>query len=100
LSFRCEMCKTAAEDGQKPMRIVTKTRVHEHPKREKVYRRRDLETGEIEKYDDPGGIGTQIVKEVNACKECAEQWNRAREEEKRAQRKLAPQAKASRPMKV
>jgi hypothetical protein len=45
--------------------------VVEFPKREKVHFRPPTANGSGKWIDDPGGTGSQIVREVNACPRCA-----------------------------
>ena len=55
--YTCEKCGAQSAPGQKQARIVVERRPHEHPKRLHL--------------DDPGGVGTQIVREIVAHPECA-----------------------------
>ncbi len=74
--FVCDLCKTPVgfaveedKDGEKrirppqPVRLVVASR-------DKVYRSRVYTKGEVSVID-PGGVGSEIVREVNACKTCA-----------------------------
>ncbi|KKL04518.1 hypothetical protein LCGC14_2615280 [marine sediment metagenome] len=59
MSFRCELCNRSMPAHVKPIRLVMETR-------RKVYPERMLD----KKVFDIGGVGFEIVKEVNACKKC------------------------------
>ena len=86
MSFICQICKKSQENGTKAIQIVLKTKDHEHPLREGVYSALDPETGEIVKTNDPGGFGTQIVKEMRICPKC----NDKREKQKKWQQIITP----------
>lgn len=58
--YPCKVCQSQSAPGQKLARVVTATRLHTHPP---VYDRVGVEVS-------PGGIGTQIVREVTAHPEC------------------------------
>ena len=61
--FICKRCGTLVGPKVSMNKVVVKTVVCDHPKRE--YLHKGLEVV------DPGGMGTQIVKEEACCKECA-----------------------------
>lgn len=75
MSFRCDQCHTAVlpttrmEHGFAtyvpaiPHRVVVETR-------KKVYSERTYEVGNRTIHD-PGGVGTEIVREHNLCADCA-----------------------------
>lgn len=60
MSFRCEICKKAQPARSAPHKIVTETRRKSYSERRKGT-----------KVIDPGGNGSEIVAEVNACDKCA-----------------------------
>lgn len=62
MSFQCGLCGKQTQPGEKATRIVTETRKKEYPRRPNAngYGK-----------DDPGGVGTEIVTEVLACKSCS-----------------------------
>jgi hypothetical protein len=67
--YRCEFCEVNVPPQTPARRIVVETRVVEHP-----YRKNAIPTvinGRHKWVDDPGGRGTQIIKEKLACPECA-----------------------------
>ena len=53
----------------KQVREVVEVRVHQHPAREEV--NRVVKNGRVKWRDDPGGFGTQIVRERVVCPGCA-----------------------------
>lgn len=60
MSFRCQKCSKL---GQKPHRVVTRTRQHEHV---------ELREGEFGKLVPMiVGVGPQIVEEKDLCGKCA-----------------------------
>lgn len=59
--IRCAGCNGLTKPGEKPVRLVTETRSKTYPRREQAMRRgRGLTLRWI---PDPGGVGTEIVKE-------------------------------------
>lgn len=63
MSFRCEKCGKAQKPRTKPIRVVTEMR-------DKVYPQRfDDEDNII----DSGGVGREIVSEIQICLECKEE---------------------------
>ena len=58
MSFKCENCNKTSKPGEKATRIVVTTREVIHPARPDA--------------EDPGGKGTQIVKEKMICIRCKE----------------------------
>ena len=60
MSFRCGFCGKQQPAKTAPVKIVTETRRKNYPAR-----RKDA------KVIDPGGTGTEIVSEVDACERCA-----------------------------
>ena len=82
--FICGLCFIYTRPGEKATRVVVETREVEYPFRkdansfikcERILGTNKFYPGKPEKSDDPGGKGTEIVKEVLACKVCAEARN-------------------------
>ena len=67
--YRCESCREVVAAGVKQVREVVEVRVHQHPAREEV--NRVVKNGRVKWRDDPGGFGTQIVRERVVCPGCA-----------------------------
>ena len=72
--YRCGFCGKVSKARASCHKIITQTRMHHHPFRPRVQQRWVLDKNgrrKLEWIDDPGGIGPQIVSEVNACEGCA-----------------------------
>ena len=71
--FVCQICGKQQRAGVSCSRIVVETRDFNHPFRAEVgpHRVFDFVKRKWRDGDDRGGIGKQIVKELNACPECA-----------------------------
>lgn len=67
MSFNCEEC---GEHGFKPTRVVVETAPIVYPEREYKSNRREIDRNK-KWIKDPGGVGTQIVREKNMCGLCA-----------------------------
>jgi rubredoxin len=67
--FICEICKSIVPPSTPATRFVVETRNTIYPPRKEthIFRR----NGRLVKQDDPGGRGTEIVKEMIVCPECA-----------------------------
>ena len=63
--FRCPRCDVVAEPTVRPARVVVEARVKTYPERR--YRLR----GDRKDRIDPGGVGTETVREVSLCAGCA-----------------------------
>jgi len=61
--FICQKCGKVVGPGVSPNIITLQTRSHAHPRREYVHKKNNVL--------DPGGQGTQIVKEGKYCNGCA-----------------------------
>jgi len=61
--YRCEMCGQSSEPGAPIIRRVVATRERDYPQREQKTRKGTIR--------DPGGYGTETVKEAALCSECA-----------------------------
>jgi hypothetical protein len=66
--FRCDQCGNLAQPGETCHRVVTETRDVVHPYRGRVHRLKNA--GEPVYRDDPGGTGTQTVREAKLCTQC------------------------------
>lgn len=66
--IKCGLCNGDTRSGEKPVAVILATRSVVYPFRAKVQRI------SVPPYlkDDPGGNGTEIVKQVLAHKKCAE----------------------------
>ena len=63
MSFRCQLCGKAQPTYAKPVNLVIETRSKVYPKR--------YADPQCKILIDAGGVGTEIVREVEACEECA-----------------------------
>jgi hypothetical protein len=70
MSFMCGVCNKAQPNKSKPHRVVTETRRKTYPAREYRDGKSTDEMGRRGKIRDPGGVGTEIAKEVDACDGC------------------------------
>lgn len=70
--YRCHFCKTVSNSNTPANRVVIETRPAEYPSRAKAQKRRIGR--KIKSFDDPGGAGYEIAKEVFACGPCAERF--------------------------
>jgi len=71
--YRCGICtKTIAPRTSLGGKVTTRFRPHRHPARAKANRRIRVDDKWV-RPDDPGGIGQQIVAEVDACPLCFEE---------------------------
>ena len=68
--YRCHFCKTVSQPNTLANRVVLETRPTEYPSRPKAQRRRIGR--KIKTFDDPGGAGYEIAREVLSCRSCAE----------------------------
>jgi hypothetical protein len=57
--FRCDECKEISKPSEKPVRVVVETRNKIYPMRPQAY--------------DPGGTGTEIVREILVHSTCKDQ---------------------------
>lgn len=69
--FKCGLCELTSKPGEKAVHVVTETRKSVYPFRQGANRFTSLE-GEKMESDDPGGRGTEIVKEILSHQKCAE----------------------------
>ena len=74
--YRCEFCGKNSKPNASCHKVVEATRMHRHPFRAKVQQRWVLDKNnryKLEWTDDPGGLGPQIVREIDACVDCAKE---------------------------
>jgi hypothetical protein len=67
--YRCDLCKQLIPPNTPSLRIPAEFRPVQYPFRadaNRFYRKRKLET-----TDDPGGTGSEIVRELVVCPSCA-----------------------------
>lgn len=69
--FVCQKCEKVVGPRVRPVKLIVETRDAVYPHRPKVFK---VRTGDSKSRwrDDSGGNGLEIVKEVDACAECAE----------------------------
>jgi hypothetical protein len=76
--FRCGNCKGVSKPGEKPIRLVVESREKVYDPRFKMKRvNRDGWTRTENVCIDPGGRGHEIVREINACADCAKKVAKA-----------------------
>jgi len=69
--FRCEVCDSVAPARTRCHRIVVETRATEYPARPDAHWHPPRAGGKGKWVDDPGGRGSEIVRELRACELCA-----------------------------
>jgi hypothetical protein len=67
--FRCQLCWRAVPANVAAASRVVETRPREYPARPKANRFK--REGREKHSDDPGGIGTEIARELMLCPDCA-----------------------------
>jgi hypothetical protein len=66
--FRCDQCGRVTKPFEPAHIVPVETRLYQFPRRPKAHVfKKGLKT---EVRDDPGGQGTQIVREAKLCKQC------------------------------
>jgi hypothetical protein len=70
--FRCDVCGSVAPPRTPCNRIVVETRPKEYEARPRAHWQPPRAGGKGKWVDDPGGRGTEIVRERRACDECAD----------------------------
>jgi len=70
--YRCDVCNSVTEPGTKLHRIAVETRPVEYPLRSAIHWHPPKAGGKGKWIDDPGGHGTMIVREIDACPPCAQ----------------------------
>lgn len=71
--FRCQLCARVSPPRTPAHRLVLQTRQKKYPHRREAHLHVYLdERGKRKekKVDDPGGVGTEIAREVVVCGEC------------------------------
>ena len=68
--YRCEVCDRVVPPNTPSNRIILETRAVEYPVRDKVHWHPPKDGGKGKWVDDPGGRGTEIVREARACPDC------------------------------
>ena len=68
--YRCEVCKELVPPGTVSKKVVVETREVNYPRRAAANRPKPGDS-KRERRDDPGGRGSEIVREVIACPRCA-----------------------------
>ena len=66
--YRCDRCGEVSSPRTPSLREVVVTRAKSYPHRNKVNRIR-IE-GKVRLWDDPGGEGREIVREITVCPDC------------------------------
>jgi len=69
--FRCEVCDSVAHPRTRCHRIIVETRAVAYPPRADAHWHPLRAGGKGKWVDDPGGRGTEIVRELRACELCA-----------------------------
>lgn len=67
--FACGLCHEQSEPNERPERVVVETREKMYPERFHAHPYRRTNTKLYR--DDPGGVGSEVVKEVIAHVKCA-----------------------------
>jgi len=69
--YRCDVCDRVVPANTPCTRIVVETRAVEYPEREDAHWTPPSAGGKGKWIDDPGGSGTEIVRELRVCPDCA-----------------------------
>ena len=69
--YRCDVCDRVVPANTPSNRITVETRAVEYPRRASVHWIPPTDGGKGKWIDDPGGRGTEIVRELRACPACA-----------------------------
>ncbi len=76
--YRCQICNTVSPVATPSHKVTLESRPMEYPSRPKAH---SMRVGrKLKSFDDPGGSGFEIVKEVLACRSCAEEHAKAQAE--------------------
>lgn len=70
--YRCELCKVVQPPRTRCTKVIVETRATEYPSRPKAHSMRVGRKGKT--FDDPGGAGYEIAKEVLSCPTCAAEF--------------------------
>ncbi|MFP2930751.1 hypothetical protein ACLESO_37250 [Pyxidicoccus sp. 3LG] len=74
--YRCQSCQKSVGPRVPCHRVTVATRLTRFPARPTC--QRYSEDGRTKWMDDPGGTGTQIVRELQVCSDCAASRQRSR----------------------
>jgi hypothetical protein len=66
--YRCQICGEVVPPNTPALRKVVETRRREYPFRPKANQL--TKDGRKQHTDDPGGVGTEIVREILVCPSC------------------------------
>jgi hypothetical protein len=69
--FRCDVCASVAPAHTRCNRLVVEIRPADYPARHEAHWHPPSRGGSGKWVDDPGGHGTEIVRELRACEPCA-----------------------------
>jgi hypothetical protein len=72
--FRCQLCGELVPPRTSAQRIVVSTRVKKFPFRSqanRIVRLNEKGKRKVTFVDDPGGLGSEIVRELMVCPACA-----------------------------
>jgi len=69
--YRCDVCDSIVPPNTSSITIVVETRPREYPQRSKAHWIPPANGGKGKWIDDPGGAGTEIVRELRVCAPCA-----------------------------
>jgi hypothetical protein len=76
--YKCQICGNNSQARVPAYKITIEIRPVRYPRREKAnacYKRRPDGITKFVRTDDPGGIGSETVREVIACPDCAAKLN-------------------------
>lgn len=75
--FQCGFCGNNSKHGEKLVRVPVAFKTAQHPARHDAHRNNP----DPDKRRDPGGQGSQIAKENNACEACVALMRKKQEQE-------------------
>lgn len=79
MGYRCDSCGFAVKAGTSCKKVVVLVREVHFPERPKANKAKVVQKNGKKKavwIPDPGGVGTQIVKEAKMCTRCAHDWHK------------------------
>ena len=91
--YRCDVCDSLVPPNTPSITIIVETRPRDYPHRGKAHWIPPTNGGKGKWIDDPGGAGTEIVRELRVCAACAAARGRPAEPGAAA---LGPRSNASR----
>lgn len=70
--FKCDVCKQDTKPGESMQHLVAAVRRKTYPYRPNAHRYKRFDGHKHHKLvrDDPGGTGTEIVRELRVCDDC------------------------------